>query len=728
MQFKNQNVDDKQFQSNHNDIQPMKLFAGKHKLWKVFGLIHLIAIILFLIYSLRTESVVRLDLWSEQPYEVIAETPMGKKLCFSNASGDTLRLSLRPWNAIQVSIAGEKQALPVDEDKMTKHKLSFPAGNLHYKMQFPSRNTTIAIAAFLISILPVLQVYFLFLLFMLVIVIYLNTNRFKKFSRLKLQFFRYLAHVKEDLSRKPLKTLKFNIYQKVILIAGIMVLIPVFYLNLGKYPFAQQPEEKRRALVSLEMKMQKNYIVPTIQGEPYYNKPPLFNWFLIPFVDNNNPEKSCRAVCVSLLLLGGFIIFVLLKERRGWQHALFVVFMYLSSMYVTRYLSFIVNVDVLFVLFIVPLIYLNFRYANKGKYNHLFIVGYMLTSMAFLTKGMPALWFQLVSLVFALIINRKPKRLFCFAHLYGILVFLFLVGGYFWLYSRHSDLLPYLKQFIAETMVVERFSFNEIIAHFISFPGLNMAAFWPLYLFLPLMFLRENIYHIIKSKELSYLMLTTVAGVSVFWISPYYLPYYSLMFVPVIFDVLSLLLTDFTRGTWNKVLRAYFIYAVILIPVFITGYISVIPLLCAGLLFYGLRKHAYTILIIAGIVLLLWKGFGDMGYYADTKNFTVPTKDKCRQLVENYPDAKWKTSNQTSKVNYVTLYYLTYFSEDIVPVSNVKPENNVYYLIEQEELTEKHVIIDTIPQSYWAFDNDERLNGCSKFHPVYVVKYYLTDD
>ncbi|MEA3449193.1 MAG: hypothetical protein U9Q98_12225 [Bacteroidota bacterium] len=701
----------------------MKLFAGKHKLWKVFGLVHLIAIILFLIYSLRTESFVKLDLWSEQPYKVIAETPMGKKLCFSNASGDTLGLSLRPWNAIQVSIAGKKQALPVNEDNLTKHKLSFPAGDLHYKMQFSSRNTTIAIAAFLISILPVLQVYFLFLLFMLTIVIYRKTNKFRKWSRLKLQFFRYITNVKGDLSRSSLKPLKLNIYQKVILIAGIMVLIPVFYMNLGKYPFAQKPEEKRRALVSLEMKMQNNYIVPTIQGEPYYNKPPLLNWFLIPFVDGDNPESACRSVSVSILLLGGLMIFFLLKKHRGWQHALFVVFMYLSSMYVVRYLSFILNLDVLFFLFLVPLIYLNFRYVSSGRYYRLFIIGYTLTSLAFLTKGIPALWIQFVSLMIALIINKKLKYLFSLPHLYGIIVLLLIIGGYFGLYSMQSDLLPYLKQFIAETMVVERFSFNEIVAHFISFPGLNMAAFMPLALFLPLVLLKENMHRILKSKKLSYLLFTTIAGVSVFWISPYYLPYYSLMFVPVIFDVLLVLLPDFTNGTWKKALHAYLIFVVLIILWFINGYINAWLLLIFGLGIYGLWKQSINVLLISGLVLVLWKGVGDMGYYSDTDNFNLPTKEKCKQIVEANPDVTWKTYSRATKVNYVTLYYLTYLSEDIVPISNVKPENNVYYLIEQEELTENHIVIDTIPQLFWTYDGNERLNGRSKYHPVYVVKF-----
>jgi 4-amino-4-deoxy-L-arabinose transferase-like glycosyltransferase len=42
-------------------------------------------------------------------------------------------------------------------------------------------------------------------------------------------------------------------------------------------------EEPRRALVAWEMIRQANYLQPTIQGLPYYNKPPVFNWVVAVF-------------------------------------------------------------------------------------------------------------------------------------------------------------------------------------------------------------------------------------------------------------------------------------------------------------------------------------------------------------------------------------------------------------------------------------------------------------
>ena len=40
-------------------------------------------------------------------------------------------------------------------------------------------------------------------------------------------------------------------------------------------------EEPRRALIALEMLYSGDYLTPTIMGELYFAKPPLFNWIII---------------------------------------------------------------------------------------------------------------------------------------------------------------------------------------------------------------------------------------------------------------------------------------------------------------------------------------------------------------------------------------------------------------------------------------------------------------
>ena len=55
----------------------------------------------------------------------------------------------------------------------------------------------------------------------------------------------------------------------------LLYLVSIFApLNILPLSF----EEPRRGVVALEMIISGNYIVPTINGELYLNKPPIHNW------------------------------------------------------------------------------------------------------------------------------------------------------------------------------------------------------------------------------------------------------------------------------------------------------------------------------------------------------------------------------------------------------------------------------------------------------------------
>jgi 4-amino-4-deoxy-L-arabinose transferase-like glycosyltransferase len=60
---------------------------------------------------------------------------------------------------------------------------------------------------------------------------------------------------------------------------ALILCIPAFLLNLGQVAFIG--DEGIRSLVALEMKLSDNYIVPTLNGEFYFNKPPLYNWMIL---------------------------------------------------------------------------------------------------------------------------------------------------------------------------------------------------------------------------------------------------------------------------------------------------------------------------------------------------------------------------------------------------------------------------------------------------------------
>ena len=59
----------------------------------------------------------------------------------------------------------------------------------------------------------------------------------------------------------------------------LLLLIPALFINLGMSPLIA--DEATRGMVAFEMQQSGELITPTIHGEYYYNKPPLYNWILL---------------------------------------------------------------------------------------------------------------------------------------------------------------------------------------------------------------------------------------------------------------------------------------------------------------------------------------------------------------------------------------------------------------------------------------------------------------
>ncbi|HXK82676.1 MAG TPA: hypothetical protein PLO05_11010, partial [Bacteroidales bacterium] len=506
----------------------------------------------------------------------------------------------------------------------------------------------------------------------------------------------------------------------------LIAIIPASYMRLGQYPFSQGSEERRRALVSLEMKLQKEYLSPTICGEAYYNKPPLFNWFLIPFIDKDNVEFKTRAISVSFLLLAALIVIALLKKSRGLHHALFVSFMFLSSAYILTEFSLILNLDTFFALLLIPLFYLNYRLAAKGKIYTMFIAGYLLTSLAFMTKGFPALWFQGVSLFLALYFTNNLRKLFTLQHLSGILSFMVLPVLFFTLHSGFLDSKLYISQLIKETLIAQNFSFSNIVMHFFAFPFLNIQAYIPMAILLPALLLRRNIVIVLKNKELSYLLFVCIAGCSVFAISPYYPRYYCLMFVPLVFDIITYLIPNMQNLSIKEKAGAILwniLFASAALPLFKFNNLDMILIIIAvSIVIWATNNIRLYILIISSLILIIIKLSYPLHELKNDK-FGYETKEQCQEIVLSNKDKDLYILEGSKKVNYVSIFYLTYFSGEVIHYS--KPTNNIdaIYITDLENLPDNAIVTDTIDQTFWGYDENTRLKGKNKYLPLFVISY-----
>nr|GFC20802.1 hypothetical protein [Tanacetum cinerariifolium] len=102
-------------------------------------------------------------------------------------------------------------------------------------------------------------------------------------------------------------------------------------LNIGRMPLLV--DEPIRALVALEMHYSGHFFQPTLQGLPYYNKPPLFNWLLIALfrLTGRQDEFILRLPTVAALLLYSGAIWRVLRPQLGSKTAFTVALAFATT-------------------------------------------------------------------------------------------------------------------------------------------------------------------------------------------------------------------------------------------------------------------------------------------------------------------------------------------------------------------------------------------------------------
>ena len=84
------------------------------------------------------------------------------------------------------------------------------------------------------------------------------------------------------------------------LAAGLLI------LRLGAVPLLG-PDEPRYARVAIEMQRAREWVRPTLGGEPWLEKPPLYYWlagFAYRLVGENETAARLRSVFAAVLLVG----------------------------------------------------------------------------------------------------------------------------------------------------------------------------------------------------------------------------------------------------------------------------------------------------------------------------------------------------------------------------------------------------------------------------------------
>lgn len=341
------------------------------------------------------------------------------------------------------------------------------------------------------------------------------------------------------------------------LLIAILIIIPIAYLlRLNSYQLLF--EEPRRALVALEMQLANNWLIPTTNGELYYNKPPLYNWILIGFFGLlGKAEWVVRLPSVLSVIATAAIHYRISKLYIGQRAALFSALFYITSADILFYFSLLGEIDLFFALIVYVQCVLIFHFYQQKKWNWLFICSYLLTSAGVLTKGIPPLFFQAITLLVVFAINKDYKRLFSLWHALGIGLLIFLAGGYFYLYSLQRDVGPYLARLFTETFsrtVMER-SPADSFMHLLNFPVMLIKISAPWFLLFLLTFNSQWKTRLKSNPFLKFCFWFCIANGLIYMLSPGTRERYLYMFFPFVYSLLAVALSDrllINKLSWTR--------------------------------------------------------------------------------------------------------------------------------------------------------------------------------
>jgi len=315
----------------------------------------------------------------------------------------------------------------------------------------------------------------------------------------------------------------------------LLLALPALLLHLGWQPLLV--DEPIRALVALEMHYSDQFFAPTLQGFPYYNKPPLFNWLLVALfrLTGRQDEFILRVPTIAALLLYTTALWRVLRPQLGTRLAFTVALAFATTGRVLFYDSFLGLID----LWHAALTWLGFMavwyLGQRGQWTRLFVLTYALTAVGFLLKGLPSMVFQGIALLVYCLDTRQWRRLFSWQHVLGVGVMLAILGTYFLIYSRHNSLEVALETLWSQSSqrTVAAQPLADSIQYVLLFPFDFIKHFLPWTLLVAGLLVPGARRWVLGQPFLRYNTLLFLAILPVYWLSPATIPRYLFMLVPL---------------------------------------------------------------------------------------------------------------------------------------------------------------------------------------------------
>ncbi len=305
-----------------------------------------------------------------------------------------------------------------------------------------------------------------------------------------------------------------------------LLLVASLFFNLGLAPLKH--EEPRRALISLEMLFNDNWVLPTEFGEYYYKKPPLFNWVIIAgfYLFGNQSELAVRFFPILSFIGMGLLVFWVGIKYVSMTFGVYSGLLTLAMADILYYFSATAGeIDLFYSFITLASFFTIFHFYEKQQYYLLFITTYLLGAIGVLTKGLPSLVFLVISMGIFFLYKRELKKLFSLSHFTGVFIFILIVGGYFWWYSQYNALEGFYasdeslwSQASERTMLENRFL--ALIPHLLTFPLVTLQNIAPASLLVIFLFRKDIIRVFSQNKLIVFCFFILLSNMLIYWLSP----------------------------------------------------------------------------------------------------------------------------------------------------------------------------------------------------------------
>lgn len=303
-------------------------------------------------------------------------------------------------------------------------------------------------------------------------------------------------------------------------------------------------EEPRRAIVSIEMLLSGNYVVPQINGWSYYNKPPVFNWIMAGtfFIFGSMDEWVVRLPSLLSFVVLGIFCFRFFKKYVSNEVAVLAALFFVTSADLLLYGT--VNsgeIDIFYALVVFLQAFAIFHYHQAKNYWKLFLISYFLVGIGFLTKGIPSLAFQALTLIGMAIYHKNFKLILSWQHISGIGLLSVILGSYFGLYAQQDDAIGFLvRQFkeAAQRTGLETGASDTLLQTF-TFPLQIIKLLLPWSLLLVFFFKKGFLKHLRQNPLIAFSALFVIVNIPIYWFSGDFKARYLYMFLPFLALILA---------------------------------------------------------------------------------------------------------------------------------------------------------------------------------------------